>query len=199
MTSVGYANMQQSNILIDDQRRPRICDFGLARIISEETGTGLTTTTRHNATPLYAAPEILMASDDGPAFEPSLASDVYSLGSLIYEVYYSLHGNHRPFSTILQFLTGSQPYLHTRTSTHVLVAVVKGDKPATRPPSIDDMAGRLQWDLFESCWELKPEARPNIHQVVAKLEAIGHEYGKQVSKNWHSFGVTYRFLSGNSK
>lgn len=55
-------------------------------MINEEARSGLTTSTRHNTTPLYAAPEILLANGDAPPFEPTTASDVYSLGSLLYEV-----------------------------------------------------------------------------------------------------------------
>ena len=81
-----FSDVQQSNVLIDDEGCPKICDFGLARIINEEARSGLTTTTHHNTTPLYAAPEILLADDDAAPFEPSTISDIYSLGSLLYEV-----------------------------------------------------------------------------------------------------------------
>lgn len=84
--SYNWLMFRQSNVLIDNNGEPKICDFGLARIVNGVARSGLTTTTRHNSTPLYAAPEILLADDDAPPFEPSTASDIYSLGSLLYEV-----------------------------------------------------------------------------------------------------------------
>jgi serine/threonine protein kinase len=79
----------QNNILIDDQKRPRICDFGLSQMINEEAGSGFTTTTPHTGNARYAAYEIIF-QEDGP-FSPSTASDVFSLGCVIYEVSASIH------------------------------------------------------------------------------------------------------------
>lgn len=90
-----------------------LCDFGLARIINEEVRTGLTTTTKHSATLLYAAPEILSASEDAP-FEPSTASDIYSLGSLLYQVSVPKFLNINSFNVIYSFLLEKDPMKNYR-------------------------------------------------------------------------------------
>jgi hypothetical protein len=58
----------------------------------------------------------------------------------------------------------------------VLVAVIKGEKPATRPSQIDFQYVRLKWNLLESCWSLEPEKRPKTEDVVQALEAIREVY-----------------------
>jgi serine/threonine protein kinase len=74
-----FTESAQGNVLIDEAGVPRICDFGLARIFSDQAGTGLTTTSEHTGTPRYLAPELVMSE---ASVAPTLASDVYALGCL---------------------------------------------------------------------------------------------------------------------
>jgi len=66
----------QGNILIDDDGHARICDFGLVRILRDERGSGLTTTTAHTGTTRYLAYEL--ARDEDAL--PTTATDIYALG-----------------------------------------------------------------------------------------------------------------------
>jgi hypothetical protein len=63
----------------------------------------------------------------------------------------------------------------------VLVAVVKGKKPATRPSQIEFQYVHLKWNLLESCWSLEPEKRPKVEDVVQTLEAILNLYEEEVN------------------
>jgi serine/threonine protein kinase len=73
----------QTNILIDDQEHARICDFGLARILSE-IKTDLTTTTNYTGSLRYMAYEL--ARTDEPFTVPTASSDMYAMGCLGLEV-----------------------------------------------------------------------------------------------------------------
>jgi len=74
--------VHKGNILIDDEGNPRICDFGLVRLIQEEGSGGMTTTTEYTGTERYLAPELL----DVELAVPTTASDVHALGCLGLEV-----------------------------------------------------------------------------------------------------------------
>jgi serine/threonine-protein kinase len=78
---VVHGDLKPANILLDEHG-PKVGDFGVARILGEETGT-----TTAAATPTFAAPEVLRG------IRPLPASDVYSLGCIAF-----------------QMLTGRPPY-----------------------------------------------------------------------------------------
>ncbi len=89
--SVGaiHRDIKPSNILVSPQRAVKLLDFGIAKLLDEQSGlaaeTELTRQSGRAMTPAYAAPEQLRG-------EPvSTASDVYALGLLLYQL---LSGRH---------------------------------------------------------------------------------------------------------
>jgi len=73
-------DLKPSNILIDETNQPRITDFGLAKQATG--GSDLTHTGQILGTPSYMPPE--QASGKHSLIGP--ASDVYSLGAVLYEL-----------------------------------------------------------------------------------------------------------------
>jgi serine/threonine protein kinase len=74
--NVKHRDLKPGNLLLNEQYRILICDFGNSKL--EECGT--TTTTRKAYTPLYSAPETVL--DDQTTRE----SDVFSFGLIFYEM-----------------------------------------------------------------------------------------------------------------
>jgi eukaryotic-like serine/threonine-protein kinase len=73
-----HRDLKPGNILIDQADRPYVSDFGIAKHVS--TDRGLTTTGRAMGTPSYMPPE----QAAGQWNRVSRASDVYSLGAILY-------------------------------------------------------------------------------------------------------------------
>jgi hypothetical protein len=103
---VIHRDIKPANILMSEGR-PLVADFGIALAVSAAGGGRLTETGLSMGTPYYMSPE--QASADR---EPTAASDVYSLGCVLYEM-----------------LVGEPPYTGTSAQA-VLAKILMGDAPA---------------------------------------------------------------------
>lgn len=75
---VIHRDLKPANILLDQHGRPRVTDFGLAKMV--EADIGLTETGQVMGTPSYMPPE----QASGDTAEIGALSDVYSLGAILY-------------------------------------------------------------------------------------------------------------------
>lgn len=109
---VVHRDLKPGNILVTEEGTPKLLDFGIAKLLADEgAGAGATVTALQGRllTPDYASPEQVRG-------EPvTTASDVYSLGVLLYEL-----------------LTGASPY-RFETDTPGEVERVVCETPPTRP------------------------------------------------------------------
>ena len=93
---VIHRDLKPGNILVDKNGKPKLLDFGIAKLLDEEIEDdreGLTRTGVWHLTPDYASPEQIKGE------QITTTSDIYSLGILLY-----------------QLLTGHQPYKITTKS-----------------------------------------------------------------------------------
>lgn len=76
---IVHRDLKPSNILVDANGLPKLLDFGIAKLLSDEQG-DRTQTVMRALTPAYAAPEQFIGS------QVTTAVDVYALGGLLYEL-----------------------------------------------------------------------------------------------------------------
>ncbi|KAJ0034652.1 hypothetical protein Pint_25023 [Pistacia integerrima] len=130
-----YCDLKPSNILLDENGHTKLCDFGLARKLSEISKTPSSMLPQaKRGTPCYMAPELF---EDGGVH--SYASDLWALGCVLYECY-----------------AGRPPFM-AREFTHLVRSILSESTPPlpgtpSRPFAnlvnsllVKDPAQRMQW------------------------------------------------------
>jgi serine/threonine-protein kinase len=79
-TGIIHRDIKPANILLDTKGRLKITDFGIVKVLDEQTNMGMTQSGFHPGTVEYMSPEQLL----GLAID--VRSDIYSLGVTFYEV-----------------------------------------------------------------------------------------------------------------
>jgi WD40 repeat protein/predicted Ser/Thr protein kinase len=141
-----HRDLKPSNILIDKLDRPHVTDFGLAKRIGGDSG--MTATGAILGTPSYMPPEQAEGRSEGL----SPATDVYSLGAILYEM-----------------LTGRPPH-QAATPVETIMLVLKQEPAAPRllNPKIDR-------DLETICLK-------SLEKSAAKRYATAKEMGEDLGR-----------------
>jgi len=148
-----HRDIKPGNILLDNNRKPFICDFGVARV---DTST-LTQSGTAVGTPSYMSPEQVMGK------KVDKRSDIFSLGCILYE-----------------FLTGRRPF-EAESITTVIYKIINEEPPSLSevkkglPAGFEKIIGKaLAKDpiqRYQDCNQLAADLR-NLDRLSDKTIAI---------------------------
>ncbi len=147
--SILHRDLKPSNVLIDGDGRPHVTDFGLAKWTADAATPGPTRSGGIVGTPAYASPEQISnkRGEVGPA------SDVYSLGVILYEM-----------------LTGRPPF-QAPTPVDTLLLVL--DQDPVRPRLLNPKVDPDLEVVCLKCLQKEPTLRyQSAADVAADLEAF---------------------------
>lgn len=143
-----HRDIKPHNIMLDERRRPKLTDFGIARALDT---TQATRTGAFLGTALYSSPEQLQGENVTPK------SDVYSLGATLY-----------------QAATGEPPF----TGSPISVAGQHVSKQPPRPSDLNsDIEPELQ-SVILSCLAKDPGERPTAEEVHSRLASTEEQNGQ---------------------
>jgi serine/threonine protein kinase len=159
--SILHRDLKPENVLIDDDGRVRVVDFGLAVSFAAAEEMELTDDgelspgaffTGIVGTPRYMAPEQWTEADQAAGV------DIWALGVILYEL---VSGGLHP--------TG--PSDHQGDSMLRLAALATSAEPFAPPPTKEDVPEALQ-ALIARCLDKDPAQRPTAQEVVTELSAL---------------------------
>ncbi|KAG2073458.1 kinase-like protein [Suillus decipiens] len=130
---VIHGNIHGNNILIDAMGVAYLADYN---VTAAHRGEHIPPSVR------WAAPEHF---DSQNVVAPTTESDIYSLGSVIYQI-----------------LTGREPYYEVRDKSKVAIEILDGNKPSR---SHDTHIEDHHWLFMQKCWSV-PESRPSAAEVL---------------------------------
>jgi predicted Ser/Thr protein kinase len=161
---VIHRDIKPSNIVIEAGGKPRLLDFGIAKLLDDTAAVPIVT--QAMLTPDYAAPEQL----DGD--EASVATDVYGLGILLYELVTGVGPWHREGASvpaIIRRVLYEDPALPSRAAMRegvpVPTAKIRGDLDAI----ILKAMRRAPGDRYRSATELAEDVAR--HQALKPVHA----------------------------
>lgn len=155
---IAHGGIHPTQILVGNQRRPRLFDFGIVSTIAAlDPPPSQATVTPSNPRGGYYAPELLERGTATPH------TDVYAFAGVMLSVrIYLVPFNVRLNSCTIKVMTGSHPH-----NTHPVpeVAWLSGKPSPSEYPALQEK--HPLWALMNQMWEREGSARPNIYQVVS--------------------------------
>jgi serine/threonine protein kinase/predicted Zn-dependent protease len=178
---VVHRDLKPSNILANAEGEPKLLDFGIAKLLAKDEDAAQITAEGQHLTPICASPE--QAKGD----PITVATDIYSLGALLYEM-----------------LSGQKPHrFSTSRPTREELALVVGElvpPPPSAVASDRQIARRLRGDLdaivlfamrkdpgmrYATVADLADDIRRHLAQkpVVARHPTLGYRARCLVNRN----------------
>jgi len=160
--NVIHGNVRCTNILVSSEGTACICDFGVTKVIEENTDKTASATLTSAGSTRWLAPELIEGNS------PTKACDVYSFGM-----------------AVLELLTKKPPFANLKRDESVVPYVLIKKKMPPRPedPAVALWLTDELWELMQGCWVPQPEIRPVMNTVAHRMQdiAFGSASTSQIS------------------
>lgn len=148
-----HRDIKPANIMVDENMFPKICDFGFARTVYEDT-LGIqkrADMTQAIGTPCYMAPEIIAGEG---RYDSKV--DVFSFSLIMFEM-----------------LTLAPPFKHKAQQTKFAVwNYIKSGQRPDFPVGVNEL-----WkEIIEHCWDPLPEERWSMEDVLKEIDSRLEEF-----------------------
>lgn len=166
---IVYGNLKPANIMVDDDMKCVLLDFGNSRVITTSDSPLDFSADSTTGTVSYLAKELLQENA-----LPTLASDLYAFGGLTLFVSRSYlipsaRGPDPQNYCALQIMTGKAPFYNISGGAGpIILAITRGKTPI---PSDYPMLAQDDplWSLMQKCWDSEPDRRPPMSQIIYKV------------------------------
>jgi serine/threonine protein kinase len=143
--NILHQDLKSLNVLLDNQYRAKLADFGLSKIKRESSRTTSMSVQSVRTLP-WKAPELFKRGS-----EYNTACDMYSLGMTLWEL-----------------SSGNLPFADALDNDQITVWVVQGEQETIPTETPEYLKA-----IILACWSLVPTRRPTAAQVVSALKSAG--------------------------
>jgi serine/threonine protein kinase len=195
-----HRDIKFDNVLLDEHDHPKICDFGLSRLIHSDRVNSMTQMTGQVGTPAFLAPELMMTSSAMAANNV----DVYSFGVLLCcmcsrTMPYAEYNNMNCYQLLMRIMEGLRPVLP-------LDADAYNQRLAGRKVVGKDVANDVNVEpeiiyskqvqniptaylvLIQECWKKNSHGRPSFKTITKEILSITRSLEQEGSARRNQLG-----------